>query len=343
MLDKINSIYKEFKALIKDVRNGNEVEEIRIKFLGKNGLMTAQAKKIATVSNEIRREFGQKVNEIKAKIAGEIEEIKASLSEAKLEAKLQKESIDVTLPGREFTRGRIHPITQTIKLIKGIFYCMGFEHVVGPDVDNEWNNFTALNIPENHPARQMHDTFYLEGHEKLLLRTHTSTVQIRHMMNNKPPLKIFSTGKVYRSDYDATHTPMFHQLECLVVDENCSMQSLRACIETFLRLFFKFDNIPMRFRTSYFPFTEPSFEVDIKCDRSKKGIIKVGVGDDWLEILGCGMVNKKVLDNVGIDSSKYRGFAFGVGIERLAMLKYNIADLRSFFEGDIRWLSHYGF
>ena len=343
MLDKINSIYKEFKSLIKDVSDNNEVEEIRIKFLGKNGLITAQAKKIATVSNEIRREFGQKVNEIKAKIAGEIEEIKASLSEAKLEAKLQKESIDVTLPGREFTRGRIHPIAQTIKLIKGIFYCMGFEHVVGPDVDNEWNNFTALNIPENHPARQMHDTFYLEGHEKLLLRTHTSTVQIRHMMNNKPPLKIFSTGKVYRSDYDATHTPMFHQLECLVVDENCSMQSLRACLETFLRLFFKFDNIPMRFRTSYFPFTEPSFEVDIKCDRSKKGIIKVGVGDDWLEILGCGMVNKKVLDNVGIDSSKYRGFAFGVGIERLAMLKYNIADLRSFFEADIRWLSHYGF
>ena len=182
MLDKINSIYKEFKSLIKDVSDNNEVEEIRIKFLGKNGLITAQAKKIATVSNEIRREFGQKVNEIKAKIAGEIEEIKASLSEAKLEAKLQKESIDVTLPGRGGTRGRIHPIAQTIKLIKGIFYCMGFEHVVGPDVDNEWNNFTALNIPENHPARQMHDTFYLEGHEKLLLRTHTSTVQIRHMM-----------------------------------------------------------------------------------------------------------------------------------------------------------------
>ncbi len=343
MLEKINSIYEEFRNLIKNVRNDRDAEEIRVKFLGKNGLITAQAKKIVTVPNEIKREFGQRVNEVKEKITSEIESIKAKFLNTKLDTKLQQESIDVTLPGRKFTRGRIHPITQTMRLIKSIFYSMGFEHVVGPDIDNEWNNFTALNIPENHPARQMHDTFYLEGDEKLLLRTHTSTVQIRYMLNNKPPLRIFSTGKVYRSDYDATHTPMFHQLECLVIDEESSVQNLRVCLETFLRLFFKSDSIPMRFRTSYFPFTEPSFEVDVKCDRSKKGIIKIGTGDNWLEILGCGMVNKKVLDNVGIDSNKYQGFAFGVGIERLAMLKYNIADLRSFFEGDVRWLSYYGF
>ena len=343
MLDKVNSIYKEFKNLIKDVSNDREVEEIRVKFLGKSGLVTAQAKKIATVPNEMKREFGQRVNEVKESITTEIENIKTKFLEAKLEAKLREESIDVTLPGRKSTRGKIHPITQTIRLTKSIFYSMGFKYVAGPDIDNEWHNFTALNIPENHPARQMHDTFYIEGDEKLLLRTHTSTVEIRYMLNNKPPLKIFSTGKVYRSDYDATHTPMFHQLECLVIDEISNVQNLRACIATFLRLFFKSDSIPMRFRTSYFPFTEPSFEVDIQCDRSKKGIIKIGTGNDWLEILGCGMVNKKVLDNVGINSSKYQGFAFGLGIERLAMLKYNIADLRSFFEGDIRWLSHYGF
>ena len=343
MLEKINSIYEEFKVLIKDVASDKDVEEIRVKFLGKNGLITTQAKKIATVPSEIKRKFGQKVNEVKENIANEIENIKAKLLEAQLDVKLQQESIDVTLPGRGFTRGKIHPITQTIKLIKNIFYSMGFEHAVGPEIDDEWNNFTALNIPENHPARQMHDTFYLKGDEKLLLRTHTSTVQIRHILQSKPPLKIFSTGKVYRSDYDATHTPMFHQLEGLVIDEKSSVQSLRACLEAFLRLFFRSDSITMRFRTSYFPFTEPSFEVDMKCDRSKKGVIKIGTGDDWLEILGCGMVNKKVLENVGIDSKKYQGFAFGVGIERLAMLKYNIADLRSFFEGDIRWLSHYGF
>jgi phenylalanyl-tRNA synthetase alpha chain len=360
MLDSINSIYEEFKSLVSAVADEKALEEIRVQFLGKNGLIVTEAKKISTLTDEVKKDFGQKVNEVKQLIANEIESIQIKFAEEKLEAKLQQESIDVTLPGRSFSRGKIHPITHTIRLIKDICYSMGFEHVDGPDVDNEWNNFTALNIPANHPARQMLDTFYLYPSsfknssseisatssmedKELLLRTHTSTVQIRHMLNNKPPLKIFSTGKVYRSDYDATHTPMFHQLECLVVDEKSNAQDLHACLETFLRLFFKLDSIPMRFRSSYFPFTEPSFEVDIKCDRSKKGEIKIGAGDDWLEILGCGMVNKKVLDNVGIDSTKYQGFAFGIGIERLAMLKYNIADLRSCFEGDVRWLKHYGF
>ena len=354
MLDTLDFVYQEFKDLVKEIKDEKHLDEIRVKFLGKNGLMTNEAKKIATILPEYKKEFGARVNQIKIEIQSNIQEIKENLEEAILDEKLKKESIDVTLPGRSFGRGKIHPISHTINLIKDIFYSMGFEHVDGHDIENEWNNFTALNIPENHPARQMHDTFYIENssnnvgeldnEKKLsLLRTHTSTVQIRHMLKNKPPLKIFSIGKVYRSDHDATHTPMFHQLECLVVDEKSIVIDLRGCLETFLKLFFNSEQIPMRFRTSYFPFTEPSFEVDIKCDRSKKEEIRIGVGNDWLEILGCGMVNKKVLENVNIDSTKYQGFAFGIGIERLAMLKYNISDLRSFFDGDIRWLNHYSF
>ncbi|WPX96879.1 phenylalanine--tRNA ligase subunit alpha [Candidatus Bandiella euplotis] len=342
MLGNIDSIYKQFKVTISGAENCKIVEDIRVKFLGKNGLITIEAKKIAALPNEIKKEFGQKINEVKQLVIKELEEVQTRLADEALDFKLRQECIDVTLPGRGYKRGRIHPITHTIRLIKDIFRSMGFEHVAGPEIDNEWNNFSALNISENHPARQMHDTFYLEE-DKLLLRTHTSTVQVRHMMENKPPLRIFSTGKVYRSDYDATHTPMFHQVECLVVDEKSSVQDLHACLETFLRLFFKTDNIAMRFRASYFPFTEPSFEVDIRCDRSIKGEIKIGTGNDWLEILGSGMVNKRVLHNVGIDPEKYQGFAFGIGIERLAMLKYNIPDLRSCFEGDVRWLNHYGF
>lgn len=348
MLKELDSIYQEFKSSIKIVENEKELNDIRVKFLGKNGSVTNEAKKIALVSQDEKKEFGAKVNKLKDAIQKEIQEVKNYIEDKVLNEKLKSESIDVTLPGRGYQRGKIHPISHTIDIIKNIFYSMGFQHVDGPDIDNEWNNFTALNIPENHPARQMHDTFYIESksgdkEDIRLLRTHTSTVQIRHMLKNKPPLKIFSVGKVYRSDHDATHTPMFHQLECLVVDEKTNVMDLQACLKTFLRLFFDSDQIPMRFRSSYFPFTEPSFEVDVKCDRSKKGEIQVGKGDDWLEILGCGMVNQKVLENVGIDSTKYQGFAFGVGVERLAMLKYNISDLRSFFEGDIRWLNHYGF
>jgi phenylalanyl-tRNA synthetase alpha chain len=347
MLQELDSIYQEFKSSIKVVENENELNDIRVKFLGKNGIVTSEAKKIALVSQDEKKEFGAKVNKLKDYIQKEIQEVKSHIEEKILNEKLKNESIDVTLPGRGYQRGKVHPISHTIDKIKNIFYSMGFQHIDGPDIDNEWNNFTALNIPENHPTRQMHDTFYIEkkseDKDNLLLRTHTSTVQIRYMLENKPPLKIFSVGKVYRSDYDTTHTPMFHQLECLVVDEKSNVMDLQACLKCFLRLFFDSDQIPMRFRSSYFPFTEPSFEVDVKCDRSKKGEIQIGKGDDWLEILGCGMVNQKVLKNVGIDSSKYQGFAFGVGVERLAMLKYNISDLRSFFEGDIRWLNHYGF
>lgn len=354
MLDNLDSVYQEFKDSIKGIIDERHLDEIRVRFLGKNGLITNEAKKIATVSPESKREFGARVNQIKSDIQRNIQEIKENLEDALLDEKLKTESIDITLPGRSYQRGKIHPISHTIDLIKNIFHSMGFKHIDGPDIENEWNNFTALNIPKNHPARQMHDTFYVENsskgndetenEEKLnLLRTHTSTVQIRHMLKNEPPLKIFSIGKVYRSDHDATHTPMFHQLECLVVDEKSNILDLRGYLEIFLKLFFNLEQIPMRFRTSYFPFTEPSFEVDIKCDRSKKGEIKIGTGDDWLEILGCGMVNKKVLENVNIDTEKYQGFAFGVGIERLAMLKYNISDLRCFFEGDLRWLNHYGF
>lgn len=354
MLHNIDSIYQEFKNSVKKINDKKHLDEVRVKFLGKNGLLITEAKKISTIPSESKREFGLKVNQIKSEIQNCIQKINKNIEDKILNEKLRTESIDITLPGRGFKRGKLHPISHAIDLMKIIFYSMGFEHIEGPEIENEWNNFSALNIPENHPSRQMHDTFYIENSSKEsavsknqeelnLLRTHTSTVQIRYMLKNQPPLKIFSIGKVYRSDHDATHAPMFHQLECLVVDKKSNVLDLRGCLEIFLKLFFNLEQIPMRFRTSYFPFTEPSFEVDIKCDRSKKGEIKIGVGEDWLEILGCGMVNKKVLENVNIDVNKYQGFAFGVGIERLVMLKYNISDLRSFFEGDLRWFNHYGF
>ncbi|MFQ3306850.1 MAG: phenylalanyl-tRNA synthetase alpha chain [Candidatus Midichloriaceae bacterium] len=337
-----NLIYKEFSSLISLIDNERGLEDIRVKFLGKNGVVTIEAKKISSIPNEEKKEFGKKINIVKQEISQKIDEMKSIFVAESLNKKLKEEAIDVTLPGRLESRGKLHPISHSIKIIKDFFHSIEFDHVDGPEIDNEWNNFSALNIPENHPARQMHDTFYVEE-DKLLLRTHTSTVQIRHMLNNKPPFKIFSVGKVFRADYDATHTPMFHQLECLVIDKKSNLQDLKYYLQKFLRAFFNIEDLPMRFRASYFPFTEPSFEVDIRCDRSKKNNIKLGVGDDWLEILGCGMVNGKVLSNVGVDPNVYQGFAFGVGIERLAMLKYNIPDLRSFFESDSRWLKHYGF
>ncbi len=354
MLNNLDLIFKEFQNAVREIKDQRQLEKIRIRFLGRNGLVTAEAKKISSVSFELKREFGSKVNCLKDKVNEEIKNVKVELEYRALSKKLRTESIDVTLPGRAVKRGKIHPISHTINLIKHILYSMGFEYIDGPDIENDWNNFTALNIPVNHPARQLHDTFYIKKssnneqknkHEKdiRLLRTHTSTVQIRHMLKNKPPLKIFSVGKVYRSDHDVTHTPMFHQCECLVVDTKSSVKDLQACLKIFLKLFFNTDQFPIRFRTSYFPFTEPSFEVDIKCDRSNKKEIKIGLGNDWLEILGCGIINRKVLENAKVDSDEYQGFAIGVGIERLAMLKYNISDLRSFFEGDLRWLQHYGF
>ncbi|AIB10498.1 Phenylalanyl-tRNA synthetase alpha chain (EC 6.1.1.20) [Azospirillum argentinense] len=320
------------------------LEEVRVTALGKKGRITGFMKELGGLSPDERRERGQQLNALKDEIAAAIDGRKADLARAHLEARLQAERIDVTLPVRPETEGRIHPISQTIDEMVAIFAEMGFSVAEGPDVEDDFHNFTALNFPPGHPARDMHDTFYLPdaGEKKMLLRTHTSPVQVRTMLNKKPPIRIIAPGRTYRSDYDMTHTPMFHQIEGLVIDEATHMGHLKGCLIEFCRAFFDVDDLPLRFRPSFFPFTEPSAEVDIGCSR-KGGELKLGNYGDWLEILGCGMVHPNVLEACGIDSTKYQGFAFGMGIERVAMLKYGIPDLRTFFEADLRWLKHYGF
>ena len=320
------------------------LEEVRVTALGKKGRITGFMKELGGLSPDERRERGQQLNALKDEIAEAIDARKADLARAHLEARLKAERIDVTLPVRPETEGRIHPISQTIDEMVAIFAEMGFSVAEGPDVEDDFHNFTALNFPPGHPARDMHDTFYLPdaGDKKMLLRTHTSPVQVRTMLNKKPPIRVIAPGRTYRSDYDMTHTPMFHQIEGLVIDEATNMGHLKGCLIEFCRAFFDVDDLPLRFRPSFFPFTEPSAEVDIGCSR-KGGELKLGNYGDWLEILGCGMVHPNVLEACGIDSTKYQGFAFGMGIERVAMLKYGIPDLRTFFEADLRWLKHYGF
>ena len=321
------------------------LEDVRVAALGKKGAITAQMKNLGGLEPEQRKAAGQALNAIKDDVAAAIDAKKTAMTDAELNAKLLAEKIDVTLPIRPEREGFIHPISQTIEEVVAILGEMGFAVAEGPEIEDDWYNFTALNIPEDHPARQEHDTFYLPGvgeKGRKVLRTHTSPVQIRTMMNSEPPLRIIAPGRTYRCDYDATHSPMFHQIEGLVVDKATHMGHLKGCLIDFCRAYFDIDELPVRFRPSYFPFTEPSAEVDIGCSR-KGGEFKIGHGEDWLEILGCGMVNNKVLENCGIDSTKYQGFAFGIGIERLAMLKYGIPDLRTFYESDLRWLRHYGF
>lgn len=334
----LDSLSKELHL----VKNKQELHALKSKFLGKKSLINNEMKKLSTLTHEERKSFGQNLNIIREKITDILKKKEEQLIEHELQKKLNAESIDITLPGRNHLRGKIHPLSKVIDEVKQIFSYLGFIHEEGPEIENDWNNFTALNIPQDHPARDMHDTFYCLD-SKYLLRTHTSTVQIRHLLHHKPPVKLISVGRVYRSDYDATHTPMFHQVEGLYLDKSINVAHLKSCIETFLRLFFEIKKLPIRFRISYFPFTEPSFEVDILCDRSNKNSIQIGKGNDWLELMGCGMVHKEVLKNTNVSSDLYQGFAFGIGIERLAMIKYGISDLRSFFENDIRWLKHYGF
>jgi len=321
------------------------LEQVRVEQLGKKGIISAQLQKLGKLPPEERKEFGQDVNQVKVAVAEAIEIKRFELEALELDKKLATEKLDVTLPVRPESKGKIHPISQVIDECVAIFASMGFNVEEGPEIEDDFHNFTALNIPENHPARQMQDTFYMpanENDEKLVLRTHTSSVQIRHMENGKPPFKFIAPGRVYRSDYDITHTPMFHQIEGLYIDKSVNMGHLKGCLHNFLKAFFELDDVPLRFRPSFFPFTEPSAEVDIGCSR-KNGELKIGAGDDWLEILGCGMVHPNVLRNVGIDPEEYQGFAFGLGIERLAMLKYGAPDLRNFFDSDIKWLEHYGF
>ncbi len=344
-MQNLDALRKKIITAVSNAADSDELELLRIEALGKKGRVTQLMKELGTMGQEERKSLGQSLNFIKTDITSAIEERKIELANSELETRLLQEKIDVTLSVRPEIAGRIHPISQTIDEVVAILGEMGLQVVEGPDIEDDWHNFTALNIPPDHPARQEHDTFYLPGEtesERMVLRTHTSPVQIRTMQNGIPPFRIIAPGRTYRCDYDATHSPMFHQVECLVVDQGTHMGHLKGCLIEFCRAFFGFDNLPVRFRPSYFPFTEPSAEVDIGCTR-EGGQFRIGHGEDWLEILGCGMVNPKVLENCGIDSSKYQGFAFGMGIERLAMLKYGIPDLRTFYETDLRWLKHYGF
>lgn len=341
----LESFVRQAEQAIATAGNLQALENIRIHYLGKKGALTEKLKTLSSASPEERRSLGQKLNLAKEKISSSIDAKYHELNQASISTRLKSERVDVTLPIRHEAIGKIHPITQVIEEISAIFASLGFSVNHGPEIEDDFHNFTALNIPPEHPARQMHDTFYLvgeEGQPKPVLRTHTSPVQIRTMQNQKPPIRVIAPGSTFRNDSDMTHSPMFHQLEGIMIDKDIHMGHLKGCITHFLNAFFGLENVPVRFRPSFFPFTEPSAEVDIGCSRSK-GELKVGIGNDWLEVMGCGMVHPNVLRNCGIDPEEYQGFAFGVGIERMAMLKYGIPDLRTFFDADARWLSHYGF
>ena len=338
-LEKINSSFNE---RIHSIKSKEDLQNLKTEFFGKNGQITNLFKNLGSLPVEKKKDFASSLNKLKDDLTNKIEEKNLDLENVEINNKLKDEKIDITLPVRPFRRGKIHPVSQVIDEISSIFSEIGFSVAEGPDVESEHNNFTALNTPEDHPARDMHDTFYLEENKKILLRTHTSPVQIRTMLNEKPPFKIIVPGRTYRCDSDQTHAPMFHQLEGLHIDKNITMGHLKGCLDYFIKEFFEVKNIKMRFRPSHFPFTEPSAEVDIGY-RLENGRIVIGEGDKWLEILGCGMVHPNVLRNVKVDPKHYQGFAFGMGIDRLAMLKYGINDLRAFFENDYRWLSHFGF
>ena len=328
-----------------------QLENIRVTTLGKKGVITAQMKTLGQLDGDARKEVGQKLNAIKESVMttlmAKIEDFKL----AELNEKLATETVDVSLNPRDNKIGKLHPIPQTMDEVIAIFGEMGFSVAEGPDIEDDWHNFQALNIPPEHPARQMQDTFYMPQNDEgqnVVLRTHTSPVQVRTMQSQAEnlkkgqPIRIIAPGRTYRCDSDMTHTPMFHQVEGLVIDKNINFSHLKGVLANFVESYFEVSDVPLQFRPSFFPFTEPSAEVDIGCSR-KDGTLKIGAGDDWLEILGCGMVHPNVLENCGIDPDEYQGFAFGMGIERIAMLKYGITDLRTFFDGDVGWLEHYGF
>ena len=338
-LDKIN---KNFVEKLNKIKTKEDLQNLKSEFLGKNGFVTNEFKKMSQLNLDQKKEFSIQLNEIKNSINDNLSNKLKEIEKDEINKKLSDEKIDITLPIRSQQEGKIHPVSQVIDEISSIFSEIGYSVAEGPDVETEHNNFTALNTPEDHPARDMHDTFYLEKNKRILLRTHTSPVQIRTMQKGKPPFKIIAPGRTYRCDSDQTHAPMFHQLEGLHVDKEITMAHLKGCLNYFIQEFFEIKNIKMRFRPSHFPFTEPSAEVDIGY-RIENDKIFIGDGDKWLEILGCGMVHPNVLKNSNIDANKYQGFAFGMGIDRLAMLKYGINDLRSFFETDFRWLNHFGF
>ncbi|MDC3184928.1 phenylalanine--tRNA ligase subunit alpha [Candidatus Pelagibacter sp.] len=341
-MSDIKKIKKEYLEKLNRELSLESINLIKTELFGKNGYLSNEFKKLGSVAAEERKQFAADLNLIKEELQEKISKKFHELEIKEINEKLKNEKIDVTLPERGFLQGKIHPVSQVIDEISSIFSEIGFSVEEGPDVENEYNNFTALNTPDNHPARDMHDTFYLDDKKKLLLRTHTSPVQVRTMLKGKPPFKIIAPGRTYRSDSDQTHAPMFHQVEGLHIDKNINMGHLKGCLNYFIKEFFEVDKIKMRFRPSHFPFTEPSAEVDIGYE-IKDGKIVIGEGDKWLEILGCGMVHPNVLKNVKVDTSKFQGYAFGIGIDRLGMLKYGINDLRAFFETDYRWINHFGF
>ena len=341
----LSAVSDEILQAVDAAQNLDDLENVRINALGKKGRISLLMRALGGMNADARKAAGQALNLVKDAVTAALESKQAVLAQAALNEKLAIEAIDVSLPARPVSEARLHPLSRTLEEVLAIFAEMGFQVAEGPDIESDYYNFTALNIPPEHPARQEHDTFYLppdaDGQRKVL-RTHTSPVQIRTMEANEPPIRIIVPGRTYRSDHDATHSPMFHQCEGLVIGDGIHMGHLKGCLIDFCRAFFGVDDLPVRFRPSYFPFTEPSAEVDIGCTRDGGGL-KIGAGDDWLEILGSGMVNPRVLENCGYDPEKYQGFAFGMGIERIAMLKYGIPDLRTFYESDLRWMRHYGF
>ncbi|MBP5534554.1 MAG: phenylalanine--tRNA ligase subunit alpha [Alphaproteobacteria bacterium] len=339
-MDNIENLTSEILGQIEKALDLNTLEEIRVSALGKKGRLTEQMKTLGSMDPEERKTAGQALNVAKDKIAGAIDEKKIALEKAEMDKRLASETVDVSMPVRPKQQGRIHPVSQVMEEVLTIFAQMGFDLAEGPDIEDDWHCFEALNFPKNHPARQMQATFFMG--EDNVLRTHTSPVQIRTMENKKPPIRIVAPGRTYRCDYDMTHTPMFHQIEGLVIDKSTNMGHLKGCLLEFMKKFFETDDVSLRFRPSFFPFTEPSAECDVGCSR-ENGEFKIESGKGWIELLGCGMVHPNVLKNCGLDPDEYQGFAFGCGLDRFAMLKYGIPDLRSFFDADMRWMKHYGF
>jgi phenylalanyl-tRNA synthetase alpha chain len=341
-----DALERDLLARVEVAGDEAALEALRVEALGKQGSISGLMKTLGTMSPDERKEFGPKLNALKDRVTEAIVAKKAAFAEAALDAQLKAEAVDVTLPAVKPRIGTIHPVSQVMEELARIFGEMGFSVEEGPDIETDFNNFTALNFPPKHPAREMHDTFFMNATDqqgaRKVLRTHTSPVQVRTMLRQKPPIRMICMGRTFRKDSDATHTPMFHQIEGLVIDETTSMADLKSVLIAAIKAFFEVDDVRLRFRPHHFPFTEPSAEVDVGCDRSG-GQIKIGAGEDWLEILGSGMVHPNVLANCGIDPEKYQGYAFGMGIDRLAMLKYGMPDLRDFFAADTRWLKHYGF
>ena len=338
-MQSLENIKAEAVVAIEAASDIAALEELRVSYLGKKGALTGLLKNLGQLSAEERPKAGAEINAVKQQLNEQLNARKASLQGAALAAQLAKEAIDVTLPGRRAETGSLHPITRTIQRMETFFSSMGFEVVEGPEIEDDYHNFEALNIPAHHPARAMHDTFYVD--DTHVLRTHTSGVQVRTMEAQQPPIRVICPGRVYRCDSDLTHSPMFHQVEGLLIDETSNFGHLKGLLEDFLHAFFERDDLSVRLRPSYFPFTEPSAEVDIQCVKCSGAGCRVCSHTGWIEVLGCGMVNPKVLEMSGIDPDKYRGFAFGMGVERLSMLRYGIGDLRLNFDNDLRFLAQF--